>query len=413
MLGCSRVRQSLRCGALLLVLWVAGCSTQPRSTVSLDTIPAVQRTRAEHNLQVFYAVWDKVNRKHYEPQTHGVDWESAARKYGPLAALATDDKALYATINDMLELLHDSHTRALTPAQAKAHRLRRRERTGFSLSRVGEEWIVADVLPGSPAADAGVESGWVVLAHDGEPLGDKPDLFFTPGQSVTWEFLDRKNEHRHVTVNATSLPFARPPSVRELEAGIVYVRFDEFYADVRRAVRDAVVRFAAAPAMIIDLRHNPGGEQRQLKRILGFFFEKPVDCGTVVTRSGARTLTRTVPDTAAHYRGKVAVLVDAASASSAEIFAAVMKDQRRAVIVGRKTAGAVLVSDFLDLPGGGQLQLSEEDYIAPNGRRIESNGIEPDIVVTRTMAELRAGGDPDLAAALKVVQAAGDPRSAP
>jgi carboxyl-terminal processing protease len=65
-----------------------------------------------------------------------------------------------------------------------------------------------------------------------------------------------------------------------------------------------------------------------------------------------------------------------------------------------------LVSDFLGLPGGGQLQLSEEDYIAPNGRRIESNGIEPDVVVTRTIGQLRAGHDPDLEAALKVLHAA-------
>jgi carboxyl-terminal processing protease len=183
------------------------------------------------------------------------------------------------------------------------------------------------------------------------------------------------------------------------------MRFDEFYPDVRRWVHDALVRSVASPALIIDLRYNAGGEQRQLNRILGYFFDKPVDCGTVVTRAGARTLTHASPDATAHYAGRIVVLVEAATASSSEIFCAVMKDQRRATIVGRKTAGAVLVSEFHDLPGGGQLQLSEEDYIAPNGRRIESNGIEPDVVVTRTIGELRAGHDPDLEAALKVLHA--------
>lgn len=403
-------QRAVRGVVLAAVVFVGGCATRPRVTVSLDTIPAAQREQAEQNLRVFYAVWDDVNRKHYEPQTHGVDWEAAAAKYGPLAAAAPDESALYRTINDMLGLLHDSHTHALTPAQANAHRLRRRERTGISLSRVGEEWIVADVLPGSPAAQAGIEPGWVVLSHDGLPLGERPELWFSLGQPVRWEFLDRENEHRVVTVKATTLPMARPPELRELEPGVLYLRFDEFYPDVRHWVREAVKQSSGADAMIVDLRYNAGGQERQLERILGCFFDRPVDCGTVVTRNGARTLTHVVPDRSAQFRGKLVLLVEASTASSAEIFSAVMKDQRRALIVGRKTAGAVLVSDFLHLPDGGQLQLSEEDYIAPNGRRIESNGIEPDIVVTRTMAELRAGHDPDLEAALKALHAGAVPK---
>jgi C-terminal processing protease CtpA/Prc len=57
------------------------------------------------------------------------------------------------------------------------------------------------------------------------------------------------------------------------------------------------------------------------------------------------------------------------------------------------------------LPDGGELQLSREDYFAPKGRRLEGNGLEPDVPVARTLADLRAGCDADLEAALRVLRA--------
>jgi C-terminal processing protease CtpA/Prc len=64
----------------------------------------------------------------------------------------------------------------------------------------------------------------------------------------------------------------------------------------------------------------------------------------------------------------------------------------------------VLASWFYRLPDGGELQLSREDYIAPKGRRIEAHGVQPDIVVPRRLADLRAGRDLDLETALQVLR---------
>lgn len=97
------------------------------------------------------------------------------------------------------------------------------------------------------------------------------------------------------------------------------------------------------------------------------------------------------------------MLVDGATGSAAEIFAAVLQEHGRATIIGRKTAGAVLASWFHSLPDGGELQLSRMDYVTPKGRRLENDGVEPDVKVTRTLAELRAGRDEDLEAVLRVL----------
>lgn len=399
---------SFRCPRLLLLavltVFVAGCMTHPQVPISLVGVAPGQRAQAQHNLAVFESVWDLVNRKHFEVKTEGVDWEQLAATYGPKSLAAADETELYATLNEMLGKLHDSHTHALTPAQADERKTRERARAGFGVTRIEKQWVVTDVLAGSPAADAGITTGWVVETRNGVPLGERPDFRAQEGEHVHWRFLDTQNRVLELELPAKRLSIAALQVERALPGGFVYLRFDEFDTKDRRWLGEQLRRHADAPGVIIDLRRNPGGETFSLGISIGEFFDRSVECGTFVTRDGTRAVTTSWQLGSARYRGQVVILVDAASASAAEIFAAVLKDHGRAVIVGRKTAGAVLASWFYHLPGGGELQLSREDYFAPRGRRIEGNGVEPDVVVTRTLEDLRRGRDPDLETALAILR---------
>jgi carboxyl-terminal processing protease len=383
---------------------LGGCATAPEAKVALSQFAPAERSRAEVNLAVFNRVWDLVNRKHYLQKTDGVDWQQVAATFGPKAAAAADERALYRVLNDMLELLHDSHTHALRPELATERRTHERARTGFSLTRLEDRWVVADVLEGSPAAEAGVRPGWIVLTRDGAPIDEHPDFRAREGDQVRWEFLDAEDRQVALTLPARRLTTAGLQVGRELEGGFWYLRFDEFNGSSRRWLARQLREHRKAPGVVVDLRRNPGGEVFSLGVIIGEFFDHAVDCGTFITRSGRRSVKNSWQFGSVHYAGRVVVLIDASSASSAEIFASVLKDHRRGTIVGRKSAGAVLASWFYPLPDGGQLQLSREDYMAPNGRRIETNGVEPDVVVTRTLADLRAGRDRDVEAALAILR---------
>ncbi|HVU32953.1 MAG TPA: S41 family peptidase [Opitutaceae bacterium] len=400
---CLRGRVAVPVLALALFV-LAGCATLPKARVDLTQFPPAQRVRAERNIAVFDRVWDLVNRKHYEPKTHGVDWEQAAAVYGPKAAAAPNETELYAVLNEMLAELHDSHTHALTARQWTEYRTRERIRTGFSMIRVEDQWVVSDVLPASPAAVAGVKSGWLVVARNGQPLGERPNFTALEGEEVAWNFVDDHDRAVHLVLKAQRLSIAPLQVVRELPGGYLYLRFDEFDALDRRWLGRELARHRSAPGVIIDLRRNPGGGTWSLGFAVGEFFDEPVNCGTFITRNGARSVENSAEFGSAHYRGPVVVLVDASTASAAEIFTAVLKAYHRATIVGRKTAGAVLASWFYHLPDGGELQLSGEDYVAPNGHRIEGNGVVPDITVQRTLADVRAGRDPDLKTALRVFE---------
>jgi carboxyl-terminal processing protease len=397
-------RPRLQLLSIATAVLVSGCATRPKAPVLPADFPAAELSRVTHNLSVFNATWDLVNRKHYDPKYAGVDWEAAAAKYGPLAAAARDEAALYRVLNEILDLLKDSHTHALTPAQALERRTHLRARTGFNLVRIEDKWIVTEVLPGSPAEAAGVKAGWIVVALNGVPLGPTFDFRPKEGESARWEFLDESDRHVVLAPVAKQLSTAARQIARPLEGGFWYLRFDEFDGRDRRWLSARLKEHATAPGVVIDLRRNPGGDTFSLGTAIGEFFDHSVDSGTFITRDGARSVKNSWQIGSANYRGRVVVLVDGATGSAAEIFSAVLQDHGRATLIGRKTAGAVLASWFYRLPDGGELQLSREDYIAPKGRRIEGNGIEPDVVIRRTLDDVRRGRDPDLEAALKVLR---------
>jgi carboxyl-terminal processing protease len=398
------VKSGRAIGLALLALVLAGCVSTPAPRVSLAGIPPEHAAQAQANLAVFERAWSLVADRHYDSKLGGIDWKAAGEKFGAQAAAAKDEAALYAVLNAMLEPLDDSHTHAIAPRRARERRTQQSARTGFGMTRIENRWVVNEVLPGSPAAEAGIQTGWIALSRNGVPLGAGTRFNATEGETIDWAFLDAADREVRVSALARMLSTAPRQEARELEGGFVYLRFDEFDGPDRRWLGRELTKHSAAPGVVIDLRRNPGGETFSLGITIGEFFDRSVDCGTFITRGGDRSVKRSWQLGSANYAGKVAVLVDGATGSAAEIFSAVLQDHGRATVVGRKTAGAVLASRFYRLPDGGELQLSREDYVAPKGRRIEGQGVEPDVTVERTLADLRAGRDPDLEAALRVLR---------
>ena len=101
---------------------------------------------------------------------------------------------------------------------------------------------------------------------------------------------------------------------------------------------------------------------------------------------------------------RVAVLVDRASRSAAELTPAALQEAGRAIVIGEQTAGAVLISQESGLPDGGRLTLSRADFVTRCGVRLEKRGVTPDVSAVTSFADLRAGRDPALDAAVAALQ---------
>src|SRR5690606_40675899 len=95
-------------------------------------------------------------------------------------------------------------------------------------------------------------------------------------------------------------------------------------------------------------------------------------------------------------------LVNAATASTAEILAARLQESRRAVVVGSRTAGAVVASRSFPLPDGGALQIGMGEVRLPSGRALDGVGVTPDVALPGSHAH-QGGRDQPLELALKVI----------
>lgn len=384
--------------ALVAALCGGGCAT--RKTPPPAPVAMSAKERTDHNLRVFDRAWELVNKRFFDEKFRGVDWAAMRPRYRPEAAAAPDEDALYAVLNRMLGELKESHNYAMSPQRRFEVFARQQARVGLRFQRVDERWVVTEVSSGSPAETAGVNPGWLVKARDGIAFDQQVGAPLKPGQSVAYEFIDHKDQARQLSMTARVLSTADRTEMRKLEGGVVYLRFDGFDTKSLRWLRSQLKANRSAPCAVVDLRHNHGGLFFSLEFMLGEFFPKNVQLGSFIRRSGTAAEKDTTQLRSARYPGRVVVLVDETTASCAEIFAHAMRYYGRAIIIGRKTAGAVVVSKFYTLPGGGTMQLAVDDFQAIGGKRLEGVGVMPDRVIPRMLANFRSGRDADLEAAL-------------
>jgi carboxyl-terminal processing protease len=404
---------------LAAVLFFSGCVYLPQPALP-DAATLPEEQRAAQNERVFDAAWDLVRRGYFSATYNDVDWSAARTRHLPAARAATDDAELYAAINALLAELKDDHTHALTARETEDMFRDERVLLGLLLRPINDEtpigpMLVFGTIAGSNAAESGIEPGWLLLSCDGNAPRDVLGAGrLREAQVVRCIFRDRLDQEREIPLTARRLSTGPALISQVFDDGTTVLRFDKFDSGSARWLRTQLKAHASAPGVVLDLRQNPGGDAAALGRMLGEFFPQRVDMGTFVTRRGIDDRLyawRWVGS--ARYRGPVAVLVSGSSASSAEIFSAVMQFHHRAKIFGEQTSGVVLASRFFPLPGNGRLQLSIDDYLAPDGRRLEGNGVTPDQVIAQTADDLRAGRDPVLEAGLKYVRATARAQASP
>jgi len=382
----------------IAVMGLVGCTTIP--TEYREPAPLAAETRSALNLRVHDRVWTLVRDNYFDEKFRGVDWIGLREKHRTEAAAAPDDTALYRVLGRLCAELKQSHLAALPPRTVHEKATEHRAAAGLRWLNLEDKRVVTDVIPGGAAAEAGVQPGWLIQTRDGRAI-DELEIFVSKlGQPVGFTFLDLNESVVALTLEPRLLDFERQIT-RELPGGYRYVRFDRFTLASLRWLSAELKTHRTAPGVIIDLRQNPGGNVAANQMAVEEFFDqpKPVAMGRFVRRGGKASETNGFGLFSAHYAGKVMILIGPGSASASEIFAHVMQQEKRATVVGRRSAGAVIVSRFYRLPGGGQLQVPIQDYVGRDGLRLEGRGVTPDIVVPApTIADWRVGRDVDLEA---------------
>jgi carboxyl-terminal processing protease len=253
---------------------------------------------------------------------------------------------------------------------------------------------VIAAIEGSPAQRAGLRTGDVIVAIDGRPAGSErrgdPSraLRGAPGTVVRLSLL-RPGEAlpREVALVRQSIALASV-SRRLLEPGYGYLRISYFEgdtADEAKRALDALVSESGGPlsGLVLDLRNNPGGLLTTAIEVADLFLEGGLIASTRGRTVAANSLYRAAPgDRLA--AAPMAVLIDVGTASSAEVVAGALRDQRRALLLGARSFGKGSVQTVVDLGNGDALKLTTARYYTPSGRSIQATGILPDVALPGT-----------------------------
>lgn len=308
-----------------------------------------------------------------------------------------------AGIEGLLEYIDDPYTSYLDPERYAAFNLSLEgdhpdfEGIGASVTEVDGQFIVLGPLPGSPAFDAGLMPGDILVSVDGRPIEG-----LTLDETVT---LIRGPKGTEVVLGVSRAGISRPveiPIVRDtisvssvhsqvLPGGFGYIRLSSFDAesgaDLRSAIAD--LRGLDARGLVLDLRNNGGGLVTAAVSVVSEFVEE----GEVirwVDANGDETVEHVTGEGTA-YDLPLVVLVNGFSASASEVVSGALQDHGRARIVGTRTFGKGAVNLLRDLESGAGLNLTIARWLTPDGRTIEGEGIEPDVRVGREV-NVRAQG---------------------
>ena len=267
------------------------------------------------------------------------------------------------------------------------------EFTGLGLEVGMEDGYVKIISPidGSPAAEAGLQSGDVILKLDKAPvkgmsLNEAIDIMRGPKGTKIQLTIGRPGESQPFDVTLVR-DVIKIASVRQrwLEPGYGYIRIAQFQGstgeDVRKSL-DKLMQEQELKGLVLDLRNNPGGILRASVDVAGLF----MDGGTVVYTEGR------LANSDVHYDADASdasggtplvVLINSGSASASEIVAGALQDHNRAVVMGTHSFGKGSVQTILPLSDSRAVKLTTALYFTPNGRSIQAEGIAPDILVER------------------------------
>ncbi|GAB4252978.1 MAG: S41 family peptidase [Thermoleophilia bacterium] len=316
-------------------------------------------------------------------------------------------------VRGLLEGLGDEYTSYMTPEEYDLFR----EHAGGAYSGVGMTVemkaglvTVVSTFEGSPAEEAGLQPGDIILGVDGEsvrgeqleevvskikgPEGTRVDLriYRLPAEIRREAFpedapqdeihlpeggetLELTLERREISIPVVRTEIERAPDGTR----VLYLRFLTFSEESSEKLRRPLERYVSEgdiDHVVLDLRRNGGGLLAEAVDVASLFIED----GIIVTTEGLNSPPeRYVAEGDAFESVNLYVLVDEFSASASEIVAGALQDTSRGLLIGEKTFGKGLVQTVEPLSNGGALKITTAVYKTPSGRDINEKGIEPDI----------------------------------
>jgi carboxyl-terminal processing protease len=355
-----------------------------------DTAAPVDRNKL---FAPFWQAWDLVHQRYVDQPVNDV-------------------KLMRGAIQGMLDSLGDQHTSYMDPTQyesVSSSLSGEYEGIGAWVDITGDYVKIISPMPKSPAARAGLKPDDMIVAVNGE------DMTGVDGQVALQKVKGPSGTEVTLTIQrAETAPFdvtlkreaITVPSVEgELRPdGIAYVRVYTFGDDTASDLKLTLQELLAQnpKGMVLDLRNNGGG-----------FLESGIDVTSQFIPDGLLMVEAYGDGERKEFTARsgglateipLVVLINQGSASASEIVAGAIQDRGRGQLVGMTSYGKGSVQIFVPLQDEqGAVRVTIARWLTPNGRTIHGQGLEPDVKVEFTEADLAASKDPQLEAAVKLL----------
>jgi len=393
-------------------------------------ISTLDRDRAQAMLKV---VADEVHKHYYDAKMRGIDWDAKVAEAKQKIEKTNSMNMALSEIAVVLASLNDSHTFFLPPQHSN------RFDYGWQYQMVGQHCFVTQVRPKSDAEAKGLKPGDEIMTLDGY-RPDRDNLWkmqytfsvLRPQPGFRLGLQDPAGNQRQVDVltqvregkRITDLTAGAGSDIwnvvregensehlmraRYAERGdqLIVLKVPEFMFSATEvdAMIDKVRKY---PALIVDLRGNPGGSVETLKNLVGGMSDKDIK---IADRVGRKETKPEVAKAGHHlFSGKLVVLVDSRSASAAELFARVVQLEKRGTVIGDQTSGSVMEARHYNEKIGVDTvvfygaSVTEWDLVMSDGKSLEHTDVTPDEVVLPSAADLAAGRDPVMARAAELL----------
>lgn len=321
------------------------------------------------------------------------------------------DALIDTALNAMLDYLGDSYTTHLNSSETKALE----ERLAGSYKGIGIEIIgseIVGVTKDSPAEEAGLQVGDLLVSVDGTSVGDKSS------SEISDLIKNSSNESVSLIINRAGTELTYDVAIADvatkaiayslLENNIGYLKMDIFSktlsSQVDLALKD--MESQGMQKLIMDLRDNTGGYLESAEDTASLFLEKGK---LIYSLENNETKADYHDETSACKNYPIVILLNSNSASASEILAAALKDSYSGPIlfVGETSYGKGLVQQTYDLSDGSMAKYTSARWLRPNGECINGKGLKPDYEVIKAEMYDEAGKpiDNQLQRAIEVISA--------
>jgi carboxyl-terminal processing protease len=397
------------------------------SFVAAQDMDSIERARMKDMLTT---IKKDIKNNYYDPNFHGIDLDKRFKEASDKLDKTTSSNQGLGIIAQVLMDFNDSHLAFIPPPKTLAVEY------GWRMQAIGDKVFITKVKPGSDADQQGVKPGDQILAVNNFPVSRKElwkiDYYYnvlskrdklilsllSPGQEKPRDVALKaqlKNLQRTITFTQyyrLGEGFYNEENDKQRWAvgpEVTIWKSPDFEYDPN-LVDGYVGRAKNSGTLILDLRGNPGGYVKTMEGLVG----NVIDHDVVISQEVGRKKTEPSKSKSrgkSAFQGKLIVLIDSDSASASEVFARAIQLEKRGVVLGDASAGAVMTSRTFGEEHGDEnvvaygASIPIADVIMADGKSLEHVGVTPDELILPTPADMAAGRDPVLARALELAGA--------